>query len=444
MTRSGLALLLLAGSPAFAATYEVGPGRTHAGIPQLLDAVALQPGDVVEVQGGTSYAGDIVIDVVGSEAQPIVFRGIPVGGQRPRLVGGTATLAFRGARDVVLEGFEITGGTSRCIFNAGHRIVVRHALIRDCPGQGILGADQGSGSFTLEYSEVRSCGEGTQRHSLYMQTDEVAWPGSVVRIRHNYIHSGNGGNLLKSRAERTEVHYNWFEGARYHEVELIGPDPFTQQAGWSEGMIREDHEMVGNVLVHTQPAFGSMVRLGGDGTGQSNGRYRLLHNTFVGITGSTAVRLFDGIESLEMHNNVFHRPGAGVLTILSQGSARWVAGEQVHGLNNWIEAGSGGIPAGLQQSLLGSDPGFADAAAGDYRPAAASALRDAATAFPTPVLLYPFPGPGETPPTHQPQRRESSTPLPRPLAGARDIGAFEAGVDERIFAHGFEDPVAAR
>jgi hypothetical protein len=32
-------------------------------------------------------------------------------------------------------------------------------------------------------------------------------------MRFNHVHDQNGGNAVKSRAERNEIHYNWIEGA---------------------------------------------------------------------------------------------------------------------------------------------------------------------------------------------------------------------------------------
>src|SRR6185436_5833994 len=98
-----------------------------------------------------------------------------------------------------------------------------------------------------------------------MATDEVAHPGAVFRLQHSYVHdsdfnnAGNGGNLIKSRAERNEIYYNWLENAFYHELELIGPDPNGAQAGWTEALKREDSDVVGNVIVH-RSAFGSVIR----------------------------------------------------------------------------------------------------------------------------------------------------------------------------------------
>src|ERR1041384_8237829 len=56
-----------------------------------------------------------------------------------------------------------------------------------------------------------------------MATDETAFPGAVFRMQHCYVHDGNGGNNVKTRAERNEIYYNWIEGAAYRAVELSGP-----------------------------------------------------------------------------------------------------------------------------------------------------------------------------------------------------------------------------
>lgn len=242
MLRPAMLLLILVAAPAGAATYQVGPSRPYTTLDALLDDVDLDAGDLVEVDGNATYPGNVTIeaDDGGDPGNPVVFRGIRVAGQRPHISGGTNTVEFRQSDHVVFEGFEVTGGSSRCILQGAHDVTVRDSVIHACPAHGILGTDNYSGSFTLEYSEVYDAGNGTQQHALYMQSDEIAHPGSVFRMRHCYVHDGSGGNLLKSRHERSEIHYNWFEGAAYHELELIGPDEGTQQPGWTIDLVRED------------------------------------------------------------------------------------------------------------------------------------------------------------------------------------------------------------
>ncbi len=442
-----LALLpLFAAAPAFAATYQVGPARTYTTLNQLFAAVNLGGGDIVEVDGNVTYPGGVVVPAAdgGSSGNPVVIRGIRVNGQRPRIDGSTNTVEFRQSNYVVFEGFEVTGGSSRCILQGAHEVTVRDSVIHDCAGHGILGTDQFSGSFTLEYSEVYNAGAGTSQHPLYIQSDEIAWPGSVFRMRYNYIHDGNGGNLLKCRHERAEVHYNWFQGAAYHELELIGPDEATQQSGWTRDLVREDQDVVGNVIVHSNPAFGAVVRIGGDGSGVSKGRARFVNNTFLLTSGqdTTVFRIFQEMQSVEMHNNVIDVTAGGVPRIIRavDGELVWTDGRQIRGSNNWIESTSSFVPTVGEWAgtLTGTNPGFTNAASFDLRPAAGSPLRNAGNNAPASNPAFAFPGP-LFPPAFLPQRGVAAVgaALSRPTDGLIDIGALELATDG-IFANGFQ------
>ncbi|WP_437571310.1 right-handed parallel beta-helix repeat-containing protein [Sorangium sp. So ce542] len=411
--------VLLAASPASGATYEVGRGKQYSSLAEV--APRLAAGDVVEVQGDATYPGDVIFKKSGTEAQKITIRGVRVNGRRPVLSGGTNTVVF-GGNHYTFEGFEITGGASRCVFNRAHDVTVRDAVVHDCPGHGILGADSESGSFTLEYVEVYACGSGDSRHPIYIATDEETRLGSVFRMRHCYVHDGNGGNNVKSRAERNEIYYNWIEGAKYHEIELIGPD------GQDEGLAREDSDVVGNVFVKSGQHF--LARIGGDGTGQTFGRFRFVNNTFLLAPGSRpAIRMFDGIESVEMSNNVFYRRGGGGVEVYVDRSASWVTGAAlIAGANNWVPSGSSAIPAAWTGTLQGADPGFADVGSMDLRPSAGSPLVDAGARWTPSPAGHPFPSPLAAP-RFAPARgvRAVSGAPQRTTAGAIDIGAYEFG-----------------
>ena len=441
----GFAILLLFVSPGvMAATYQVGPTRQYTHLNALFAAVDLSGGDLVEVDGGVTYAGGVVVPQSdgGSAGDPVVIRGMAVAGQRPRISGSTNTLEFRQSDHVVFEGFDVSGGTSRCILQGAHDVTVRDSVIHDCAGHGILGTDLESGSFTLEYSEIRNAGNGTNQHPLYIQSDEIAHPGSVFRMRYCYVHDGNGGNLLKSRHERSEIYYNWFEGAVYHELELIGPDEETQAPGWTRDLVREDADVVGNVIVHTNPEFGAVIRVGGDGSGQSKGRTRFVNNTFILASGegNTVFRVFDGIQSVEMHNNVIDVIGAGTARIERTVEAVWTNGRQIHGSNNWIQSGSTFVPGALEWSgtLSGSDPQFVDAAGWDLSPQTFGPLHNAGNPAPISAAGFPFPSP-LFPPAFQPRRGliAVGAASARSADGQIDIGAYEAASD-LIFADGFD------
>ena len=456
MRRILLSVLTVASGQALAADYFVGPTRNYTHLQALLDARDLAPGDVVHVDGDHVYpvGTGIVVrdDDGGSAAAPVTIRGERIGGRRPVLRGGANTIKFQSADHVVFEGFEITGGSARCVFHDAHELTIRDVLVHDCPNHGIHTADL-AGSLTIEYSELHHIGGAgnDQKHTIYAQTGEIEHPGAVFRLRHSYLHDGASGNLVKSRAQRTELHYNWIEGAHVQEVEMLSPDPdYQEDPAWSDATAREDGEMVGNVVVHGGGTSSYSVRLGGDGTGAgSAGYYRLAGNTFVYTTSGTVLRLFAQLQSVDAHNNVFTRVGGGTLQIFRDVEAEWVDGlgapasRQLSGSNNYVDAAATAVPAAWTGTRSAAAPGFVDAASGNYAPGAASVLLDHASAAPSPPG-FPFPQPLAVA-QFQPQRgavAPGQAPL-RPAGGVPDIGAFERP-DERIFADGYEGAPARR
>jgi MYXO-CTERM domain-containing protein len=411
----GLAVGLAAGPrAALAATYAVGPGRPHADLQAV--ASLLRPGDRVEVDGGAVYPGDVILREPGAPGAPITIAGRRVRGLRPVFAGGVTTLEVRGGH-VVLEGLEITGGSARCLFHHADDVTVRDTVVHDCPGHGILGADSDAGSLTLSYVEVYRAGRGEGAHPIYMATDEEAFPRSVFRMEHCYVHDATGGNSVKSRAERNEIYANWIEGAPYHELELIGPD------GAGAKHAREDSDVVGNVL--RKLGRGYAVRVGGDGTGETNGRYRFVNNTIVlGPEARAAFRLFDGLESIQMNNNAIVRAGGGPVRVLTEEQVRWAAGEPlIAGSNNWIPMGSSGVPAGWTRTLAGRDPGLVSDL--DPRPRAGSPLIGAGAASPVEAPRFALPSPLAAPRELPPPRALERVGTARSrLRGAVDIGAF--------------------
>lgn len=381
---------------------------------------------MVELEGDTDYAGGIRFEDAGTEAMPIVVRGVGAGA-RPRISGGTNTIEAA-ANHYVFESLDLSGGSSRCFFHHADDITIRDSVVHDCPRQGILGADNDSGSILLERVEVHHCGGGDRDHQIYMATDEVAYPGSVFRMQFCWIHDANGGNNVKSRAERNEIYSNWIEGAYYHELELIGPDP---AGGIGEDEAREDSDVVGNVFVKrgTNERF-AVVRFGGDGTGQSLGRYRFAFNTVIVAPGSTSAvfRLFSGLESVEMHSNVFVMRGGGAVNLLREVEAEWTGGRAVAGTNNWVSSGSTNVPDEWTGTVMGDDPGLIeidDLSALDPAPASeTSPVVDTGLAPPPVFAAHPFDRPLDRPgdsPVHGVGR------VVRPVVGPIDRGAYEHG-----------------
>lgn len=422
-----LFIVVLCISSASAITYQVGPGRTYT----TLQAVAplLNPGDLVEVDGNATYPGDLIFTRPGTVVNKITIRGIRVNGLRPIISGGTNTVEFRLSDHYVFESFDVTGGSFRGIYHHAHDITIRDTVIHDCPAHGLLGADTDSGSLTLEYVEIHHCGNGTGQHPLYMATDEFAHPGSVFRMQYCYLHDQNGGNNIKSRAERNEIYYNWVSGGFYGEIELIGPDPHGNKKVTTD-TAREDSDVVGNVFQHIATQGTRMARVGSDGTGETKGRYRFVNNTFILRQGqvSPAVEIFEGIDSLEMHNNVFFRVGgAPIDKMVLETRTRWVAGRVSTGSNNWIPTGSALVPTAWTGTITGTDPGFTNISTYDVRPISTSPLVNTGNPAPASPAGHPFISPLFPPAFHPPLHTALAvgTASPRPVFGAIDIGAYE-------------------
>lgn len=415
-----VALLLVgASADAFADTYQVGPGKPYADLNEVQDL--LQPGDVVEVDGDATYPGDIHFRNHGSPDAPITVRGIPLNGRPPVLSGGDEWTVVLHGDHYVFENFEVTGGPEYCVVHKAHDVTIRNTVVHDCPNHGILGTDEESGSLTIEHSEVYACGSGERKHQLYIATDETMHPGSVFRLQFTYVHGANGGNNVKSRAERNELYYNWIEGAVYHGLDLIGPD------GQEPGLAREDSDVVGNVIVTT--SSWQVARFGGDATGSTAGRYRFVNNTFVvGPEASVALRMQEGVESVELHNNVFFKQGDGEVQLLRHTDPIG-SDPSVRGSNNWIQDGFTDVPEGLSASVRGGSPGFANVGGFDLRPGAGSSLIDAGAASTALQDAHAMPKPLDAPVFVPPYRMRLSagTQVSRPKTGAMDIGAYEQG-----------------
>jgi MYXO-CTERM domain-containing protein len=417
-------------STALAATHRVNSDEAL-----YLATRSVKPGDIVEIEGGRTYKGRQFFEVAGTEKAPITVRGVPKDGKRPIIAGGDSTI-YVSADHYVFESIEVTGGTSRCFFIEAHDVTLRDMVVHGCAHHGLLAADYRTGTIVIERSEFYDSGEGGRHHQIYVASDQVNHPGSVFRLQHSYIHDGNGGNNVKSRCERNEIYFNWIEGARYHELELIGPDVDNPPDR------REDSDVVGNVLVKGNPeAHG--IRLGGDGTMDTDGRYRLVNNTFVMMNGDrSAIRLFEGIESLELYNNAFVSAAGGPVILMRTDRVEWTRGKGlIVGSHNFIPSGSSMVPSELVDTVGGGHAGFGDLAAHDLRPKAGSLLVDAGTSTMPTHRDAPFPRPLASA-SHHPPMATLGAVRARSVRGAVDIGAFEQGATAEATAPTPVPPVA--
>ncbi len=425
-----LALVLLP-STALAATYQVGPGKEYATVQDVLSMLA--PGDVVEVQGDQTYPGDLMFreEHSGTKEAPVTVRGIRVNGKRP-IIAGVGSEQWHNfivqfsAHNFVFEGFEIVGDYNPDHWGLIHKadnVTLRDLLVHGVNAQGLYGTDFDSGSITVEFCEFYGNGEGLYKHQIYMSTDEEKFPGSVFRMRFNYLHDAAGGNNVSSRAERNEFYYNWIEGAEYHEINMIGPD------GDTPDLKREDSDVVGNVLIKRSDSPWRIARIGGAAEHDSTaGRFRFVNNTMIlGPESDVAIGLQYEVETLEMYNNVIYRVGGGAPTLWNHADMKGNA-PQFFGSNNWLPEGTASVPESFAETIFGTDPGFMDLEGFDFRPKEGSPLLDKGTTV-TATTLVPFPNPLALP-EFVPPARELGTDGARAPGGAFDLGAFELGTGE--------------
>jgi hypothetical protein len=448
--------------PAQAVTYAVGPTRLHKEISAVADQ--LRPGDVVEVEGSGAF-GPVRLTQSGTATQPIVIRGTTPGAARPKVDAKGAADAFRiDASHYVIEDLVISNAVNRCVFLHGTNITLRRVAVHTCRDHGILGADEDTGDLTLSEVEVSGSGNPAKpelrHHPVYISTDHARYPRAVLLIERSWIHDNFSGNAIKSRARNVKVMYNWIEATndQYHGIELIGPDPWgsaSRGGGCPVPDGRNDAtlcngEIIGNVVV-ARGKHPNLLRLGGDGTGNTFGRYRIVNNTFVAgpafKRGASLIRAFGDIQSIELQNNIFwiQNGDAHAFQIVRDTEAKWVSGRRVTGRRNLVTGSSwayrfGGAKDGLEgltETIFASTkaPMFrnVDLAAPDRLDLALGPDSPARFAGAPPgemALGYEIPHPTRVPAFHPPAVRPSPGTLSavaRPAASARGIslGALE-------------------
>jgi hypothetical protein len=399
------------GCGARAVEYRVGPARPYKTLQEV--TALLQPGDTVMVDGGVSYPGGVTLGAMGAPGKGVIsIIGMRVNGARPVLSGVTAqggtVLRVLGSH-YLIEGFDLTAGgdprAARCFYNVGDDVTLRDSVVHDCHFTGIAGADA-SGSLTLDRVEVCHCGNGLFAHQIYVGSGLAQYPRALFRMQFCYVHDGAGGNNVKSRVTRNQILYNWIEGASFHDLDLVGPDPKAQPT--PPGGVHCDADIVGNVLVVTAASRGTMARLGSDGTGASRGRYRFAYNTVI-VHAKAAARfglfwLKGEVDSVALWNNVFRSDAVPLNLVRRDGATPGLAGG-----GNWLPVGTTNIPP-QWKAILGTDPGFISGS--DYRPAPGSPLVGAGCVPPEADIIA----------TEYPPAR-SGPAGSRPASREKDIGA---------------------
>jgi len=371
---AGISLGLAAGL-AGAKVLKAGPGERYAAPCAAIAAAG--PGDVIEVDAGGSYDGD----VCAWNTPRLTIRGVE---GRAKIDAAGKNAQGKGiwvinGDDTVVENIEFSGARVADNNGAGIRLGGSGLTVRNCyfhdNQEGILGGT--GGTVLIEYSEFARNGHPDGRaHNLYI--------GAVQRLifRFNYSHDSITGHLLKSRAHENQILYNRLsseDGDGSYEIDL-------PNGGLSY--------VIGNVVQQGAASVnGGIISFGLEGlhkTGPNSLLY-VVNNTLVNErTGDALFLAF--------------RKDLPVLPLV---------------INN-VFAGEGDLVRAGRAELINNvrleSPGFVDLAGIDYRPLASSPVIGQA--------IDPGSGSGQQlTPDHA--YVHPACGVERKRAGELDLGAYE-------------------
>ena len=458
-------------APAWATDYEVGPG---AGMFANIGDVpweSLGPGDRVLINWrDTPYKEKWVLCRRGTAEAPIVVSGVPgPSGQLPVIDGNGATtrtalnywneergvLKIGGASIpadtlpayIVIENLDIrsgrppytftndSGSTSSYTSNAAAIYVEKaeHLTIRNCTlrdsGNGLfIGANGGlTRDILIERNWIYDNGiEGSfYQHNTYTAAIGITYQSNHLgRLRENC-----GGNNLKDRSAGLVVRYNWIEDGN-RQLDLVDAEDSTVLVNHPD---YSTTFVYGNVLIESDGEGNSQIlHYGGDSGTTADyrkGTLHFFHNTVISTRAgnTTLMRLSTNDEHADVRNNIIYTTAAGYhLAMLGEAGfmdlrSNWL-------MDGWVTSHSSfsGSLVDHGSNIEGTDPGFHDFASQDFSPNPGSACEDVGEALAAATL-----------PDHDPilQYLRHQRASVRPSDGARDLGAFEAGV---LFADGFE------
>jgi hypothetical protein len=407
----------------------------------------------------------------GTPASPIVVSGVPgPAGQLPVVDGRDAitrtqlnfwnevrgVLKIGGANipsdtlpaHIVIENLDIrsgrppytftnhSGGVDSYADNAAaiyvekaEHLTIRNCILRDSGNGLFIGAHDGlTQNILVERNWIYDNGiEGSYyQHNTYTAAIYLTYQFN----RFGSLRTGCGGNNLKDRSAGLVVRSNWIEDGN-RQLDLVDAEDsavLVNHPAYSATFV------YGNVLIESEGEGNSQIlHYGGDSGTTADyrkGTLHFFHNTVISTRSgnTTLMRLSTNDEHADLRNNVVYTTAAGPRLAMLGGAgtldlrSNWLK-------NGWVTSHSSfsGSIVDHGSNIEGTDPGFRDLAGQDYSLSPGGACEDAGGPLALAVL-----------PSHEPIRQYllHRSASDRPHDGARDLGAFEAGV---VFGDGFED-----
>jgi len=417
--------------------YEVGPGKPYQ---RIIDCPTsnLVAGDTIKVFARTTpYYEKFLLYGQGSEESPIVLIGMPdAEGNKPILDGQNALtdlnsdyynedrqtlLVGQGARvadHIVIHGFTVRnanrlhsfiddhGNTSDYASNAaGIRVgAAGRVTIRNCE---IYGNENGIFSTSTENLTIENCyvhdngaGDPTSafEHNLYLG----GGAGSLVTVQ--FCRFGdllNDGQQCKFRAETLIFRYNWVQGGKNSQLDMVE----NEDNGMSHAYV------YGNVIIKPEGSLhnGRMIHFGGDLASERVGSLYFFNNSCIYLADKIGpvFQISEPQAYVIADNNIFYVGNENQVAL-------WSGQENLTGAHNWLSESITGAEV-LDQSVTGEDPLFVDPENSDYRLGIGSSAINAAGQYSPPDthnLAY--------------QYIPHLSYEPRPVDASLDIGAFES------------------
>lgn len=458
-------------------TFDVGDGKPYTTLGAVPWA-NLSGGDVVRLHWRPQpWREKILISQSGSATKPIRFCGVSgPKGERPVLDGenattdksfdfihvegerrGLITISIRRdgqswgdkPRHIVIDGLELRNAAvphgftnsrgekktyldhTACIFvERGEHIVMARNDVHGC-GNGLFVASNDSEEVVsrdilIDGNYIHGNGSLShpdRMHGIYSEAIGIV----VQNNRFGPNREGSLGNQLKDRSTGTIVRYNWFEGGS-RAIDLVEPeDSFAVVRQMPE---RHETWVYGNVIILGARASARPIHYGGDNGSENmyrKGTLFFYDNSMVITTNEkdlyymAVLQLETDDESADVRNNVIYRSGTTHLSwLLEKGTARlgvnWISNGVTTAVDRGptvkVSAKTEMLPEG--KTLNGDNPGFVNAAAGDYCLGPSSPARNAAGE------LAPLLPPGLLP-TLQYKKHQHTVPR---RAERKDLGAF--------------------
>lgn len=444
----------------FATDYHVGPSQALATIAEV-PWEGLEPGDRVYIHWkDTPYFEKWVINVQGTEAEPIEIIGVSgPNGEQPIISGDGATtppalnfwnevrgvIKIGGSNSpednlpthILIENLEVRSGHPDYSFTNDNGVVesyadnaaaiyvekaahltIRGCTLHDCGNGLFIGAYDGqTQNILIENNYIHGNGIVGEyyEHNAYTSAIGITYQFN----RFGPLRLGADGNNLKDRSAGLVVKYNWIEGGN-RQLDLVDADGIPEVAGHPS--YSETH-VYGNILI--EPDFdgnSQIIHYGGDSGTLDDYRKGILffyNNTVISTrtSNTTLIRLSTNDETCSAFNNVLFATAGGLHLAM-------IAGDGTLELeHNWINASwkichcdPDGMVDDVSGNIEGEDPGFVSFDEQNFRPVELSPLVDSGMDIPQDVAnFYPF----------TQEYLEHLSNQNRWDDGLMDIGAFE-------------------